>query len=122
MLCLAHISLTALLTVQIEFYSLDGVPLLLSGSVCVVLTAWVMQFFYRRDLNARGGEEEPQQGGGSGQDGAQDKAGATNVDAVVQNLNTFCIVGAIIGYPLLVIPIYLSPATTDWTRVVIVCG
>ena len=46
-----------------HFYFADAAPILLDMSVCIVFTATVMKFFYRRDHQQRGGtvvQEQPQ--------------------------------------------------------------
>ncbi len=46
---------------QVHYYFADAVPFLLQMTVCVVFTAQVMKFFYRRDQQRGGGATMPEQ-------------------------------------------------------------
>ena len=51
----------------------------------------------------------------------QDIGARTVAEIIFGQINTTIVIGIFIAYPLLVIPIYRSPSTTDWARFVIVC-
>ena len=51
---------------------------------------------------------------------AESDQGCLNI--LAQQFNIVAISGIVMGYPIVVVPIFRSPETTDWTRLGIACG
>ena len=83
---------------QVHYYFADAVSFLLTSTVCVVFTAEVMKFFYRRDHQQGGGaavQEQPQNE--VGDEDHKDEEGRDCFEETLQQLNVILICAVALG-------------------------
>ena len=84
-----------------HYYFADAVSFLLQMSVCVVFTAQVMQFFYRRDHQQGGDtavqEQSQNEAGDEDHEGQEERKGTDCFEETLRQLNVFLIAAVGLG-------------------------